>query len=388
MDTFEKIDKVAETLEKIDSKADVQPKFAMRSITSEASKSIYYFPILCSRSVDPKTASMISSNLEHAYMNFVQACFALTPAVTVKGDHIDVESYLKRFHQNIGIKSANDLYFQMTLKEAVEEFSLFANDVLDKPMSDKDVENVLSEAANKDEKSNETKQSKNPFFTRLKDTDAKKTNSLTPSVIKVLVTFLLSGEKIDVEVPVGVKTVIHPVDPDELSKEIMNSVSNKGGFHNLVKYTTGEIMSLKDMIFGISKMKNGIANAKHSAVAKWFDIVNRRKILNKLRVPFLSKKAFLPNVTINISMEDVNNIQRLIGYNLLTDSARASKFIKDNMLLALVITDDATETAYVLYDGHSEYEEYPYATMKRENEKVNDEINALIKGLGVGMKMN
>lgn len=375
MDTFKKIEDIAENFT-------VEPRFAMRSITSQAAKSIYYFPILCSRSVDPKTAAMISKNLEHAYMTFVQACFALTPAVTVKGDHVDVEDYLKRFHQNIGIKSANDLFLAVTLKEAVDEFSLLVNDALDESMTDKEINKVLSEAADK----TKDKISQNPYFARLKDIDAKKVNSLTPSVVRVLVTFLLDGEKVDVEIPVGVKTIVHPVDTEELSKQIMDSVSGRGMFHNIVRYTTGEIMSLKDIIFGISKMKNNVSRRGTSTVAKWFDIVDHRKRLNKFR--WLSGKPFLPNVTIHISMEDINEIQRHIGYNLLTDTARAAKFIKDNFLLSLIITDDATDTAYILYDGHTDYEEYPYASMKRENEKVNDEINALIKGLGVGMKMS
>lgn len=375
MDTFKKIEDIAENFT-------VEPRFAMRSITSQAAKSIYYFPILCSRSVDPKTAAMISKNLEHAYMTFVQACFALTPAVTVKGDHVDVEDYLKRFHQNIGIKSANDLFLAVTLKEAVDEFSLLVNDALDESMTDKEINKVLSEAADK----TKDKISQNPYFARLKDIDAKKVNSLTPSVVRVLVTFLLDGEKVDVEIPVGVKTIVHPVDTEELSKQIMDSVSGRGMFHNIVRYTTGEIMSLKDIIFGISKMKNNVSRRGTSTVAKWFDIVDHRKRLNKFR--WLSGKPFLPNVTIHVSMEDINEIQRHIGYNLLTDTARAAKFIKDNFLLSLIITDDATDTAYILYDGHTDYEEYPYASMKRENEKVNDEINALIKGLGVGMKMS
>lgn len=388
MDTFKKIEDIAKNV-------DVEPRFAIRSITTQAAKSIYYFPIICSKSVDPKTASMISRNLEHSYMAFVHACFSLTPAIVVKGDRINVEDYLKQFHQNVGIKSANELF--LTLKESVEEFKLFPNEVLNEAISSKEATKILNKVSNgykfqtaygkvkeTDIKNNNTMIAKS----KLSINDAKKVNALSPSVINVPVTFILKDKPIETKIPVGVKTILHPADPEELSEQIMDSVSGKGLFHNIVKYTTGEVMSLKDIIFGISKMKSNISKSGKSTVAKWFDIVEHRKRLNKLSMPFLGKKSFLPNLTINISMDDVNDIQRLIGYNLLTDTARASKFIKDNFLLALVITDDATETAYILYDGHSDYDEYPYNSMKRENEKVNDEINALIKGLGVGIKMS
>ena len=389
MDTFKQIEQIAKTV-------DVEPRFAIRSITTQAAKSIYYFPILCSETVAPSTATMISKSLEHSYMSFVQACFALTPAVVVKGDKINVEEYLKQFHQNVGIKSANELF--LTLKESIEEYKMFPNEVLNEAVSSKDATKILDDitkgytvdTAIKNHSYNGIKQHNKlqSVKKRTSAQDAKKINAMAPSVCNVQVTFLLHNNKIETSIPVGVKTLVHPVNPEELSEQIMDSVAGKGVLHSIVKYTTGELMSLKDILFGISKMKKNISKSNNSVVAKYFDIVEHRKRLNKLSMPFLGKKSFLPNLTINISMDDVDTIQRLIGYNLLTDTYRASKFIKDNFLLAFVITDDATETAYVLYDGHSDYEEYPYNSLKRENEKVNDEINAMIKGLGMGIKMS
>lgn len=383
MDTFKQIEQVAE-------KVNVEPKFAMRSISAQASKSIYYFPIVCSKTVNPSTAAMIATNLEGAYMSFVQACFALTPAVAVKGDKVNVEDYLKMFHQNVGIKSANELF--LTLKESVEEWKMFPNDTLNEAVTSKEAMKILSDAENgrqireKFGKGNTESSIKTRPGT-YKYQDIEKRNALRPSVVPVDVTFLLKGSEIKTTIPVGVKTILHPVDPDDLSEQIMDSVAGRGIFHNLIRYTTGEVMSLSDILFGISKMKKNISRSKNSDVAKWMDIVDHRKRLSKLSKPFLGKKAFLPNLTINISMDDVDTINRLIGYNLLTDTYRASKFIKDMFLLALVITDDATETAYVMYDGHSSYEEYPYSSLKRENEKTTDAVNAMIKGLGVGLKM-
>ena len=208
-----------------------------------------------------------------------------------------------------------------------------------------------------------------------------KQNAFRPSVLPVEVTFLLNNKPIKTTINVGVKTVVHMVDPDELGDQIMDSVAGRGIFHNIIRYTTGEVASLTDIVFGISKMKRNISKSKSSDVSKWVDVIEHRKRLSKLSKPFLGKKAFLPNLTINISMDDVDRINRMIGYNLLTDTFRASKFIKDTFLLALVITDDATETAYILYDGHSEYEEYPYSSLKRENDKSASHVDTIIKGM-------
>lgn len=382
MDTFKAMNDLA-------SKVDVKPEFMINSITSGAAKSTYYFPIICSKSVESKTATMIAKNLEHAYMSFLKSCFALTPAIAVKGDTINVEDYLKKFHQNIGIKDADHLSLNFSLRESAEEFNLLVNDTLNDACSQKDIDNILSEASNNQNSNDNDEERKKymPNLVKLKDGEVKKANSLVPSVVKVDTTFLIKGHKINVEIPVGVKTVIHSVDPEDLSKQIMNSLDNKGIIHNFIKYTTGEVMSLKDIIFGISKIKDNVARSTKSEASKWFSVIENRKRHNKF-LGIFNRKPFLPNLTINLSMEDVDNVKRLIGYNLLTDTARTAKFIKDNFLLALVITDDATETAYIMYDGHSEWEEYPYNSIKRDNDKVNDEVNALIKGLGVGMKMN
>ena len=117
------------------------------------------------------------------------------------------------------------------------------------------------------------------------------------------------------------------------------------------------------------------------------NMIDRRKRLNKLSIAFLGKKPFLPNMTMHISMNDVNEIYRQTGINLLTNISRTIKFVEDNFLLSLVITDDNAKTAYILYDSHTAYEEYPYKSLKRDNDKTSDTVDSLIKGLGIGMSM-
>lgn len=388
MDTFKKIVNYAE-----DVGNKVSSENAIRSITAQASKAIYYFPVLCSKTVKPSTATMISTNLEHAYTSFVKACFALTPAIAVKGDVLNVEDYLKKFHQNVGIQT-NDLF--LTLKESIEEWKMFPNETLNEATSKTKSADKVSAILKKTQNSLDGDNVELGGPSDLRKTnhkvsfDAKeieKKNSIKPSAVMIDVTFIFNNKEVPVQIPVGVKTIIHPVDPEDLSGQIMDSVAGRGILHNLIRYSTGEVMSLSDIVFGISKMKKNISRSKKSDVSRWMDSIDHRKRLTKLSKAFLGKKAFLPNLSINISMDDVDMIQRLIGYNLLTDTHRAQKFIKDSFLLALVITDDATDTAYIMYDGHSNYEEYPYSSLKRENEKTSDAINAMIKGIGVGIKM-
>ena len=370
-----------------------------RSISSYASKAIYYFPVLCSKTVLDKSAIMISSNLEASYSSFVQACFAMVPAVKVKGNTVNVEDYLKRFHQNIGINSGNDYY--LNLKESAAPYDLFVNEPLNEAVLTKDkLKNMFKSDTNVggeevEEKETTTKTDKDGNTTSTVKTskrfvsqrnfnvsDVDKKNNMKPSIVKVECSFIIGTNEVKVGIPVGVKTMLHPLDSNDLCNHIMDSVAGKGVLHNIIRYTTGEVLSLTDILFGINKMKNNI-KAKDSETAKWIDALEHRKRLCRMSKAFLSKKPYLPNLAIVLSMDDVNDIEQLIGYNLLKDSHRAVKFMRDNFLLTFVIADDMTETAYILYDGHSTYEEYPYSALKRENERTADAMSAISKSLGV-----
>ena len=347
------------------------------SISRASSKSIYYFPILISNNINPKSMGLVAKNLEGSYTSFVSACFALAPAMNVKNsDMVNVEDYLKLFHQNIGLQTKGDL--MVSLRETMEEFKMFPNEPLNE-VSVSDIANSIKRTVGDKNDNNRVQVVDKAQINKVTNEG----NSFRPSVVEVKVTFIIGGKDVDVNIPVGVKCVMHPVAADELNDHIMESVAGKGLLHNLIRYTTGELHSLSDILFGTSKMKRNIS--KNSDVSKWLDALDHRKRMNKIRnvIPFLAKQPYLPNMSIMISLEDVKEIERQTGYNILSDERRAVKFMRDNFLLTLAIVDDVTETAYIMYDGHDNYQEYPFSYIKKENSKNEDIVNALIKGIGM-----
>ena len=80
-------------------------------------------------------------------------------------------------------------------------------------------------------------------------------------------------------------------------------------------------------------------------------------------------------------MNDVKDIQVQYGLDL-TKANEARKLIKNNFLLAFVIADDMSDMMYVLYDGHANFEHYPYNSIERENNQQARETQALIRALG------
>lgn len=377
------------------------------SISKGASKSIYYFPILMSKNIPLQTMGMISQNLEGSYMSFVRACFALTPAMNLKNSElVNVEKYLQLFHQNIGLQNKDELMISLKIprNEAMEEWRMFPNGILNEATTNNvnDIIDRHSSSLNNFGKFGQTQRNVRLFDSNGKivnnraDTDhieinagaiekeKDKINNMRPSVVEITVTFIIGGQKINVKIPVGVKTVIHSVNSEDLIDHIMESVAGKGILHNFIRYTTGELTSLSDILFGTSKIKNHFI--KSNDVTKWADALERRRNSNKIRnnIPFLSKKPYLPNTSIVVSMEDISEIERTIGYNLSQETKRTMKFMKDNFLLSFVISDDVTETLYVMNDGDTQFSEFPFSSIKRENNKNEDIVNALIKGIGMG----
>lgn len=347
----------------------VKIKSAPSSIASQASKSIYYFPIMISDTVSTNTATMMSVNLESLYSSFMRACFSLNPAVKVNGDSVNVTEYLKEFHQNLGIKNGDQYYLSLT--ESMTDWVLFPN----KTLNEATIGNV-SGVITRDNTLNRAV------------IDAKtleKKNGMAPSYLDVEIGFIIDGKLVKCRLPIGIKCIMHPVDGNKMREQLITAIAGKGILNNLIRYTTGEMISLTDTILGTSNIKAGVSGKNDAA--KWMSMLEHRKRLNRLSMGFLGKKPYLPNLSMIISMGDVKDIEQNVGYNLLKEPRRAVKFMTDNFLLSFIVVDDITETAYVLVDGHNDFEEYPYTSIKRENQKNSEAINALLRGIGAGSKL-
>ena len=372
---------IADFADKFDSNFKVVPK--MTSISAQATKSTYYFPILVSKNVSMKTANLISTNLETMYGYFMRACFALTPAIKVKGD-VNVEEYLKRFHQNSGVARNK---FGIILREEVEEFKLLPNEPLNEEgkycKDDYDfAADVVIQSVKDANDLKEQLKAKAAIDFANGSWDAgklEKVNGMTPSVMPVTCQFLVEGhdDPVEVKIPVGIKVMLHPAEPVDINDRVADAIVGHGVIKSLVRWTSGEVESLGDMLFGTTRMKKNISG--NTKMDQWFDVIERRKRINKLSLGLAAKKPFRPNMTIHLSTYDVEEIERKTKVNLLKNINMAQRLVKECFLLALVITDDAYETAYILYDGHNDFEEIPFNTIKRENDKTSDTMVSILK---------
>lgn len=364
-----------------------------RSIAAQASAATYMFPVLVSNSIDPEKSSKIIDNLELQYCQFVKACFALKPAMKVNdaSKMLSIEDYLKEFHQNIGIKSKKDLVIHVNESA---EYKMFPNSPLNESSNENkkefDAEKfgdeykkagngqtvTIDQLAKENDVPNGNVVNKNMSY-NLKDQE--KRNPIAATPVEVPVNFIFGGKLIETKVTVGVKAMAHGIQSSDLVKQIVHAITKKGMINGLIRWKSGELNSLKDIIFHTDDMKRGIGGA--SEAAKWFNIIEHRKRLNKLSLGLLAKKPFLPNISIMLSSDEVNDIARQTGIDLLRNSEYAAKFMDDNYLISLIIYNAGLDTVYIMNDGMTYYNEIPFASLKRSNSKAEDEISKIMKSL-------
>lgn len=398
---------ISDTAAKYSDKATLNVAPVMQSISSEAAKSTYYFPSLVSKNVSSKSATMMVSNLETVYAYFMRACMSMQPAIKVDGD-VRIEDYLSKFHKNVGIENNNRLF--VTFKEDasdLEEFKYLVNEPLNEAIysSTTTVNSAYDTNGNK-VRETEIHKDTNDGVTSAKTTsiddrgkvtsvisieqkyaknwnsgDINKKNGMAPLTMPVTCTFMSNEHEIEVAIPIGIKCTIHECDPSELNDRLINALIGHNLIKNFIRWTTGEVESLSDMLFSTKELRKNVEG--RSEVDRWFDVVERRTRINKLTPAIFGKKAFLPNMSIIISKDDVDMIERKSKLNILKDPRFANKIIKDSYLLGLIVMDDSSETAWVMYDGKPNWEDMPYSAVKRETEKETNAITNLAKLLSL-----
>lgn len=77
------------------------------SISTRSMEGTLQFPVIVSKSMDIDTLQIISKALERQYASFIQTVISMNPDLNISKDG-DAAGYLRKFHQNTGIKQSLD----------------------------------------------------------------------------------------------------------------------------------------------------------------------------------------------------------------------------------------------------------------------------------------
>lgn len=249
--------------------------------------------------------------------------------------------------------------------------------------------NLLKNAAdrNRQVKDDTTLRStKDAHAPRITESDIKKLNDMAPYVLELK---LLAGKGQSsfsqwINYLIGVKTTCHLASSNMLVLNIVNVLKNRNGIFNFIRWTTGEISLIKDLILHIDDINFDIAN-KSDRTGKFISSLKRLK-KKYLRVgPSFGVTRMAPFATIVISSNTYFNIKDNYGFDL-KNMTFAKKVMEELFLMCFVIIDDVTHTVDLLVDGQNDFQTYALETLEREVTMSSNKLGKeLTRMLGASM---
>ena len=213
---------------------------------------------------------------------------------------------------------------------------------------------------------------KSRAMVRLSDNDVKKCNELVPTTLSLSLNQIGDNGKSYLGVQnfvVGVKGLMHPVNSNEIISNLLDGFKSGNKFFNFLRWTTGEIKFVKDLLFNIGGIKDDVIKKHSNTSSHWWSTLKRRRSI--ARASNAQGKQMLPNASIVCTMEEIVEMQEVYKINLL-DVRNIKRIMDRYYLLGFVIVDEAQELAHIIFDGEDNFQVLTYKGLERENNSKND----------------
>lgn len=403
-----------------------------KTITRGAKDSTFQFPCLIADSVPLDMANTMSRTLDKVYASFTQTWLSMNSVVDITINPTPLD-YLRKMHQNLKLEgSLNDLMVDPddvdSYMEKVQDgkYKLYMSkdnsygvvfnisnktnraileshkELLKEHLSDIDVKPLeafyeADDASSVDivdrfvtaqsSKASIQKQrdiasiSNNVQAPKLVDRDIKKTNDMVP--LGVQVRLIAVNDKKEfvqyMDFIVGVKTIMHIIQTDDMVDNLKRGIENKSLLFKFLRWTTGEISLIKDIILNLDEIKND--NVRQAGKSPFFGTLQRLKNKKVGMTNFTVPHAIIPNATVVISSYEADILQSKYGIDIRRDTI--VRMLMNNLfLMTFVIMDEGTGTVSVFYDGDQTYQTYAIETLERDNamnsNKLGKEIGRMI----------
>lgn len=406
------------------------------SIVKTANDATWQFPCLVSDTIPIDMANTTVRMLDRKYAVLSQMIVSLNPYMDMTLDPTPM-SYLNRLHQNMKLESVNELMTEedfeksicgayngesvlymnedknvgilftpangntkqmleshkYNLKEYMSDFDLKPFNMFIETDSQLDIENnyldkalnnVLDKTFNDEKPSPETmlKSSDKSQAPKLLDRDVKKSNDMIPYGLQVKL-IVVNDKKEPVgtiDFVLGVKAILHPVKSAEMIENIARAAQNKSVLFKLIRWTTGEISLIKDILLNLDEIKLNTArpSKEQSPYFRALKRLKKKKIgFHNVAIPH----ALIPNATIVISSYEADTLKNKYAVDI-RNPKMANKILNDLFLMSFIIIDEGTQTVEIFDDGSDSYQTYALETLERENNinsnKLGKEIGRMI----------
>lgn len=368
----------------------------IKSITRSNKDLTMIFPVIASSSIEPKSAQLVTRALERKFTTLTQMLLSALSITSSK----DAVEHLRNIHTNLDLDSFFDVDGYLTATEAASLDPLYFRDKLGEKMVHESYKrerlfgkplNALTEAnrtqvirnrhlaqeANKNDITKTVVSTKDPqpmvagkvtFPTLMSNNDVKKANELQPTVVEIKFVSTATGEPIDANAFIGIKTKLYAADSMDIINHVISKRVNKLSLYNLIKATSGEIEFWRDFIFALKKAKvDAISSSRRGSSSKLWKVLERRSIASKLNHLLSSRNDATAITTLAISMYEVEYLRKNEDIDLL-DSRVARQLLDEYNLIGIAVVDDSTESVRFIFDtGDDEYEVYSFGSLKKED---------------------
>lgn len=404
-----------------------------QSFAKGANDQTFQFPCIVTESIPIDMATTIVRNLDRVYASFVQIYLSANGVVDLNYVK-NPRQFVQRYKTNFKLESADDMYSESE-KEIVEsvrdyykefyngEPRMYTNEEgtaglmfqesrvttsmmknmkngmneslsqynlsLFSEAKDDQKANVLDKMLDTMDKEKEDEDNKNRLDAtkfnqspRMIERDIKKLNDMQPYAmdLKILATKGDTSFSEYMTFTVGVKTTCHLGKAKPLIENIAYVLKNKNGLFNFIRWTTGELSLLKDIVLNLNDINFNVKNRSD----KTGRMISRLKDLKKkkIRVSATGLSRVAPFATIVISSYEYNEILNNYGFDL-KNVAYAKKVMEELFLMSFIIADETTQTIDMLLDGSTNgFQTYSLETLQREvtmnSNKLGQELTRML----------
>ena len=351
--------------------AKYQPKFQMESAETED------FLTEACESYDESLYNLYgdSEMLFSESVGDTQVNALITPGGAARRSMMEAQKKAMRpYLEGINRKGLNDSFNQKPFTEASDDEDIFTgllNNTARNEMQKQNNERLKAERDARSPKMNES--------------DCKHINDMQPYTIdlKLLASKGDSSFSQWVNFTVGVKAYMHLANSDMLAKNILYILKNKNPLFNFIRWTTGEISLMKDIILHLNDINFDVAN-KTDRTGKFINSLKRLK-KKYVKVGTFGVNKIAPFATIVISSATYRYIRDEFGFDL-KNPVFSHKIMDELFLMCFVIIDDVNHTVDMLVDGQSDYQTYSLEMLEREVTMNSNKLGKeLTRMLGSGM---
>jgi hypothetical protein len=205
------------------------------------------------------------------------------------------------------------------------------------------------------------------------ETKIRKLNTMKPFMMKAQIRVSNKGGTVSeypVELILGVKVNCRVIDAEVLPDVAKYPLKEMNEVTNKIKWKAGELKFFRDVFMKIKDKKQSAIDSKDPK-RRWYTRLYRLAHMkgDSLVSRFITgnnARGLMPNASIIITNNDVENVKAETGIDLLKGSV-AKKLCNELFLMALVVIDqDAESVKLFLPDTHSDYEVHSIASINKQ----------------------